>query len=135
MAQPNSLFVNAFTEPLRSWAPFANLLHHEKFRHYKIQLSFPPIRSSNNQPLNGIEALAWGGSAGALAAFWTTPLDMIKTRIVMANQNNMSIKDAFVDVVRTNGVRGLFRGAGMRSAWFFGVCSSFFCVYEKLTKP
>lgn len=71
--------------------------------------------------------MLWGGVSGALAAWLTTPFDVIKTRVMTAAEA-MTIGQAF----RSIGPTGLFAGAGPRSAWWFCVSSVFFATYERL---
>ena len=72
----------------------------------------------------------WGGISGALAAWLTTPFDVIKTRVMTATQA-LTFGDALRSVA-TTGATGLFAGAGARSAWWFCVSSVFFGTYERL---
>ena len=57
---------------------------------------------------------ALGGYAGSIGAFCVFPIDMVKTR--MQNQINMKQKlynnsfDCFKKIVRSEGIRGLYRG-------------------------
>ena len=72
----------------------------------------------------------WGGISGALAAWLTTPFDVIKTRVMTATQA-LTFGEALRSVA-TTGATGLFAGAGPRSAWWFCVSSVFFGTYERL---
>jgi len=57
------------------------------------------------------------GCAGVGAAWLTTPVDVVKTRIMLAAGERMRIRDVAADVVGEEGLRGLWRGALLRSAW------------------
>ncbi|CAK9104736.1 S-adenosylmethionine carrier 1 [Durusdinium trenchii] len=108
--------------------PFMVLLFfsYEQFKAWKIRLTFgdslPPLA-----PWSDAETVLWGGVSGALAAWLTTPFDVIKTRVMTAAEA-MTIGQAF----RSIGPTGLFAGAGPRSAWWFCVSSVFFATYERL---
>ncbi|RDA86957.1 hypothetical protein CP532_6712 [Ophiocordyceps camponoti-leonardi (nom. inval.)] len=70
----------------------------------------------------GVTAGVSAGAAGAVAAFLTTPGDVVKTRImVTAGQDHQGPKLGSWAVIKTvwteRGVRGFFRGAGLRSVW------------------
>ncbi|RDA96276.1 hypothetical protein CP533_1682 [Ophiocordyceps camponoti-saundersi (nom. inval.)] len=70
----------------------------------------------------GVTAGVSAGVAGATAAFLTTPGDVVKTRImVTAGQDRHSPRLRSWTVVKAvwteRGVRGFFRGAGLRSVW------------------
>lgn len=58
--------------------------------------------------------------SGSIAAFMVTPIDVVKTR-TMLNDDTVSNKKGMIGTMRQvyceNGIRGLFRGAILRSAW------------------
>jgi solute carrier family 25 (mitochondrial S-adenosylmethionine transporter), member 26 len=64
-------------------------------------------------------------SAGAFAAWITTPSDVVKTRMMLRAGEKQSARSSSVkgslavaqEVYRTRGIRGLFRGGVFRSAW------------------
>jgi len=71
-----------------------------------------------------------GASAGAAASFCTNPLDIVKLRLQVQRQANVcstgqgnavevyrNMFDGLGKLVRADGVRGLFRGAGARMAF------------------
>lgn len=77
----------------------------------------------------GVVTGASAGSAGAFAAWITTPSDVVKTRMMLsAGEKTMAQGDAArrargeswevaKEVYRSTGVRGLFRGGSFRAAW------------------
>ena len=70
------------------------------------------------------------GTAGAVAAFVTTPFDVLRTRIMTSRTDQgSSIKEISSSIFRT-GARGLFAGALPRSTWWFIVSGMFFPIYE-----
>ncbi|KAI9890765.1 MAG: hypothetical protein M1814_003695 [Vezdaea aestivalis] len=78
------------------------------------------------------------GSAGALAAVVTTPVDVVKTRIMLAagqddgkavvgNKGQWAVAK---EVMRTDGVKGLMRGATLRGVWTAFGSGLYLGVYE-----
>lgn len=116
--------------------PFMVLLFfsYEQFKAWKIRLTFaddvPSQLLAPMKPWSDAETVLWGGISGALAAWLTTPFDVIKTRVMTATQA-LTFGDALRSVA-TTGATGLFAGAGPRSAWWFCVSSVFFGTYERL---
>jgi len=76
-------------------------------------------------------ATAFGGLAGGLAGFVTTPMDVVKTRI-MTHQGSMSrfgIRQALGTIPNS---RSFWVGATARSCWWLGICGIFFPSYEAI---
>ncbi|GAX74200.1 hypothetical protein CEUSTIGMA_g1649.t1 [Chlamydomonas eustigma] len=82
-----------------------------------------------------IEDLLMGGSAGAAAAAATTPLDVVKTRMMCSASQRPTITAAVQGVVEEGlGWKGFFRGMGPR-ALSNGINSAvFFCFFEAIRK-
>ncbi|EGO58819.1 hypothetical protein NEUTE1DRAFT_78270 [Neurospora tetrasperma FGSC 2508] len=60
--------------------------------------------------------------SGSLAAFVTTPTDVVKTRMMLAaggkqQPESTSGFQVAKEIVRERGIRGLFRGGALRTAW------------------
>lgn len=70
----------------------------------------------------GFISASAAASAGAFAAFITTPSDVVKTRMMVTAGDGEKVKkngawSVTQDVFRERGLRGFFRGALFRSAW------------------
>ena len=71
------------------------------------------------------ESAVFGSTAGAVAAGLTTPLDVLKTRIMLARHERQAqqqrsrggVIQLLREIHRDEGWRGLFRGFGPRVAW------------------
>ncbi|KAL2265334.1 hypothetical protein VTJ83DRAFT_6434 [Remersonia thermophila] len=84
-------------------------------------LSPPSSRpSSHPQPalaeVSAPESALYGSLAGAVAAGVTTPLDVLKTRVMLSAQRE-SAWSVVKAILRENGVRAFFAGIGPRVAW------------------
>ncbi len=68
--------------------------------------------------LRSINYLIGGGIAGCTAAFLTTPLDVLKTRIQTQTTTGVvrykGTIDAISTIYRVEGLKGYFRGGGAR---------------------
>ncbi|KAK3180024.1 S-adenosylmethionine transporter [Lecanicillium sp. MT-2017a] len=62
------------------------------------------------------ESAVFGSIAGAVAAASTTPLDVLKTR-VMLSPERVSVANVFSKMVREEGVRPFFAGVAPRVTW------------------
>ncbi|XP_047495162.1 S-adenosylmethionine mitochondrial carrier protein-like [Penaeus chinensis] len=76
-----------------------------------------------------------GALAGGMAAAITTPLDVAKTRIMLADHNSSiakgNISNAMKAVYRQQGISGLFAGVIPRTVWISLGGAVFFGIYEK----
>lgn len=77
-----------------------------------------------------------GGAAGGVSAAVTTPLDVAKTRIMLAKADTTMAKASTIQalsIVRSaNGMKGLFAGVVPRTMWISIGGAVFFGVYEKV---
>ncbi|XP_066967874.1 mitochondrial S-adenosylmethionine carrier protein [Macrobrachium rosenbergii] len=81
------------------------------------------------------QASLCGAVAGGLSAAVTTPLDVAKTRIMLAERESVvargSIRNAVQTVYAQQGFSGLFAGVIPRTMWISVGGAVFFGVYEK----
>lgn len=68
------------------------------------------------EDVGAAESALYGSVAGAVAAGFTTPLDVLKTRVMLSSQKT-NIKDIVISILRQHGVRPFFAGIGPRVAW------------------
>ena len=73
-------------------------------------------RNNGGKPVSGTESALFGSVAGAVAASTTTPLDVLKTR-VMLSEKKVSVGQVFGQMVREEGVRPFFAGVVPRVTW------------------
>ncbi|XP_011503169.1 PREDICTED: S-adenosylmethionine mitochondrial carrier protein homolog isoform X2 [Ceratosolen solmsi marchali] len=83
-----------------------------------------------------IEGAICGAFAGSIAAAITTPLDVVKTRIMLFNKNSydsskLSIFNVLFLIYESNGIKGLFAGILPRTTWITIGGFIFFGVYDK----
>lgn len=65
---------------------------------------------------NAVESGLFGSAAGAVAAGITTPLDVLKTRMMLAKEKTAMVP-LLKQILRENGARGFFAGIGPRVLW------------------
>lgn len=104
------------------------------FEHIRGRLWERRDRNKGDEPRGlletGLISAASASSAGALAAFITTPSDVVKTRMMLTVGEASKAESALgqakprngawevtQQVMRERGLRGFFRGALFRSAW------------------
>eukprot|EP00897_Mesotaenium_endlicherianum_P003920 jgi/Mesen1/3556/ME000199S02713 len=88
-------------------------------------------------PLSPLTQLAIGGLAGSTAAFVTTPLDVVKTRLqtqLPGVVQYKGVRDAMAVIVRQEGVAGLYRGLVPRLVIYVSQGAVFFASYELLKR-
>eukprot|EP00879_Flechtneria_rotunda_P001067 GHRR01001206.1.p1 GENE.GHRR01001206.1~~GHRR01001206.1.p1 ORF type:complete len:585 (+),score=212.30 GHRR01001206.1:753-2507(+) len=89
-------------------------------------------RANSGRAATPQEDFVMGAFAGALAAASTTPLDVIKTRMMCAAASRPSMMSAARDVLATAGPKGFLTGIGAR-ALSNGINSAvFFCFFEAI---
>lgn len=79
-----------------------------------------------------------GAVAGGIAAGLTTPLDVAKTRIMLADQNATTVKknvaQILIGIYREKGIRGIFAGFVPRVLWITIGGAVFFGFYDLTTQ-
>ncbi|RZF48107.1 hypothetical protein LSTR_LSTR002173 [Laodelphax striatellus] len=92
-------------------------------------------RNSKGSEISSGEVAVCGALAGGIAGAATTPLDVAKTRIMLADSHSKSESLRITGVIRelykTSGFRGLFAGFTPRTLLIFLGGGIFFGVYEK----
>ncbi|XP_017879302.1 S-adenosylmethionine mitochondrial carrier protein-like [Ceratina calcarata] len=82
-----------------------------------------------------VESAVCGAIAGGISAAMTTPLDVVKTRIMLSHRNEsvskMKILYVLKDVYKEKGLSGLFAGVSPRVIWITLGGFIFFGTYEK----
>lgn len=63
-----------------------------------------------------LESAVYGSIAGAVAAGLTTPLDVLKTRVMLA-EKRVSVAHVFGQMARQEGIRPFFSGLAPRVTW------------------
>lgn len=75
-------------------------------------------RTGSNRPkdVTGFESALFGSISGAIAAGLTTPLDVLKTRMMLARERE-SMADMARKILSEEGGRVFFSGIGPRTMW------------------
>ncbi|XP_066253428.1 S-adenosylmethionine mitochondrial carrier protein homolog [Euwallacea similis] len=97
--------------------------------------SFYMSKFKNNIPLDSWEVAVCGSIAGGVSAAITTPLDVVKTRIMLADRRaaksgSLTFTKTFHKVLKKDGVKGLFAGVIPRTLWIFLGGYIFFGSYD-----
>lgn len=91
-----------------------------------------------HKPPTAMQSAWYGSIAGGVAAFLTTPLDVAKTRIMLAEPTDPlasgSLNAAIKTVYAEKGVKGLFAGVVPRVIWISIGAAIFLGSYEKTIK-
>lgn len=105
-----------------------------KFAAYETMRLTHRSLTNDRQP-STLEDLVMGGSAGAAAAAATTPLDVIKTRMMCSASSRPTLLGAARGVLAEGeGFKAFFRGVGPR-ALSNGINSAvFFCFFEAIRR-
>ncbi|ERT03436.1 solute carrier family 25 (mitochondrial S-adenosylmethionine transporter), member 26 [Sporothrix schenckii 1099-18] len=73
-------------------------------------------RNKNGQEVSAFESAAFGSLAGGIAAAATTPLDVLKTRIMLSTERQ-SLVPLVRSIMAEQGVGAFFAGLGPRVTW------------------
>lgn len=87
-------------------------------------------------PLTPLSVAVCGAISGGIAAGLTTPLDVIKTRIMLAEAGtkNTTMTKLVKSIYREKGIKGLFAGFVPRVMWITLGGSIFFGFYDLTTR-
>ncbi|GJQ72145.1 hypothetical protein Trydic_g3239 [Trypoxylus dichotomus] len=93
------------------------------------------VNFKNNSNLESWEVANCGAIAGGIAAATTTPLDVVKTRIILADKTlaaagSLTVRNMAKVVYKEKGVSGLFAGFAPRVMWITVGGYIFFGVYD-----
>ncbi|KKA26175.1 hypothetical protein TD95_003760 [Thielaviopsis punctulata] len=72
--------------------------------------------AATQKDVPALESAAYGSLAGGIAAAATTPLDVLKTRVMLA-RHRVNLAAVLRDTYREGGVRVFFSGIGPRVMW------------------
>jgi solute carrier family 25 (mitochondrial S-adenosylmethionine transporter), member 26 len=78
---------------------------------------------------NGVPVWISGLIAGAVSGFVTTPLDVVRTRLMLVEAEG-SVPRVLESLWKEGGMSTVFRGASMRSLWISAGGCVFFSAYE-----
>ena len=92
-------------------------------------------RTEGKDGVTAFESAVFGGVSGAVAAGFTTPLDVLKTRMMLARERQKTLA-LLMDILRVSGPRAFFAGIGPRVFWIsaggFVFLGSYQFVYDGL---
>jgi len=120
-------FYDGFTITVTREIPFAFI----QFPLYeKFKTMWSKRQGNETTPLQGA---ACGSLAGGIAACLTTPLDVLKTRVMLQpdSATPATSLDILRKIVQTEGVGNLWSGVGPRTMWISIGGFVFFGAYEK----
>ncbi|XP_005093221.1 S-adenosylmethionine mitochondrial carrier protein-like [Aplysia californica] len=94
------------------------------------------VSKHTEQPITALQSSLCGATSGAISAAITTPLDVVKTRVMLAEKGSSIAKGSISFVVQTiikeKGFMGLYAGIAPRVMWISIGGSVFLGVYEKV---
>ncbi|ERM95053.1 uncharacterized protein LOC18422881 isoform X1 [Amborella trichopoda] len=105
-----------------------------KFYTYESLKQWALSRQETGGQLNTLQTLVFGGLAGSTAALFTTPFDVIKTRLQTQIPGSLDhyggVFHAFQQIAKIEGLRGLYRGLTPRLVMYVSQGALFFASYE-----
>ena len=73
-------------------------------------------RTKGKEEITAVESALFGSVAGAIAAGVTTPLDVLKTRMMLARERQAMVP-LLMGILKQSGPRAFFAGVGPRIVW------------------
>ncbi|GLJ42297.1 hypothetical protein SUGI_0875590 [Cryptomeria japonica] len=105
-----------------------------KFYTYEGLKHFAMRNHTKDKQLSTLQTLAFGGLAGSTAALFTTPFDVIKTRLQTQIPGSPTyyegVFQAFEHIAKREGLGGLYRGLLPRLVIYISQGALFFASYE-----
>ncbi|XP_073133974.1 uncharacterized protein [Henckelia pumila] len=106
-----------------------------KFYAYEsLKENLLPSVHPNAQANNTLTTLACGGLAGSIASLFTTPFDVVKTRLQTqipgSSARYNGVVNALMDIGKDEGLKGLYRGLTPRLVMYMIQGALFFASYE-----
>ncbi|KAI0647910.1 S-adenosylmethionine transporter [Trametes meyenii] len=122
-------FYRGFGSTIMREIPFTSL----QFPMYELLKK--RLAKALNRPLAAYEAAVCGSFAGGVAAALTTPLDVLKTRVMLdlrdpTKQAHPSLVARLREIYTVEGARALFAGVVPRTLWISAGGAVFLGVYE-----
>ncbi|KAL6303917.1 S-adenosylmethionine transporter [Sparassis latifolia] len=123
-------FYRGFGSTIMREIPFTSI-QFPLYELLKLRLS----SSLGRRPLHAYEAAVCGSFAGGVAAALTTPLDVLKTRVMLdlrdtSKEKLPSLTARFKQIYLTEGVSALFAGVVPRTLWISAGGAVFLGAYE-----
>mmetsp|Transcript_1924 Transcript_1924/g.5841 ORF Transcript_1924/g.5841 Transcript_1924/m.5841 type:complete len:335 (-) Transcript_1924:90-1094(-) len=103
----------------------------------EAKIAYAKWRGRTLGEVSRVEATALGAAAGGVTGFVTTPLDVIKTRLMTDTCTTNPLRgvlDCGTRIVKEEGAKALFRGASPRVMWISLGGGAFFGVLESARK-
>ena len=89
------------------------------------------VARRSGQPATPWQSAVCGAAGGMVAGGLTTPLDVVKTRMMLGTGERLGTAAVLREIVRRRGWGGLWAGLGPRLAWIALGGTVFFGVYEQ----
>ena len=86
-------------------------------------------RTSGREEISAVQSGLFGSLAGAVAAGVTTPLDVLKTRIMLARHRTSTLR-LLQQILKESGVGAFFKGVGPRITWISAGGAIFLGTYQ-----
>lgn len=99
----------------------------------ELRLSSVQLRNQNDT----LMTLACGGLAGSTAALFTTPFDVVKTRLqtqIPGSTTQFGVFGTLQEIAKREGLKGLYRGLSPRLIMYMTQGALFFASYESFKK-